>query len=676
MALAVAILVSYGLATALPAIPGRRYGGHASWMMTVLATGLGVALAVRTFLGHRWVLSLGTVISPIPGLAGGPTLVLDRLGALFLLLICVVAIPALLVGFAWWRRTPDLRVAPAAVALTMLACFTVVTAADVWSLLIGWEGVTLAFYWLSGMQRSRPGRIRAALFAVGFGKVSGACLTAGLLLLVAGSRSVQISHLGAAPEPARDVAYVLLVLAFAVKVGLVPLHVWLPRSYAAAPGPLRALLAGVAVNVGFYGLWRTLDVLGAPPAWLADVVMVLGALSAIVGIAHAAVQARLTRIIAYSSVENAGLIVAAYGFALVGASLHRPAFVAAGLLAATLQVIGHAVAKTLLFTTAGTIAAALDTDDLAEVRGVARLFPWSGTGLGVGAATIAGLPPGVIFVSEWFILETLMQQFRLTGDLQFALPMAVTGALVALTSGFAGVAFVRVIGFGVLGHTQRRWRPHEARDFGWDGRLGVAALILACVGIAAATPWEIRLLAQAMSSLVPPRLMEGAASGTVLGPVFANFSVLDPTSLVVELLVLLALVVLGAWLLSGRRLWTVRTVEPWRSATGGVSGADEYTPYGYANPTRHVLANLLRPTSRVRPLTDAEREELGGPGAQLAFEADVVEVTESYLYRPLRRALGRLVGMALKLQNGRLDVYLLYMLSAVVGVIIVVGVLA
>ncbi len=197
----------------------------------------------------------------------------------------------------------------------------------------------------------------------------------------------------------------LLVFGFAVKVGVVPVQVWLPRGYAAAPASARAVMAGVAVNAGFYGLWRTFALLGSPPGWLTGILLVLAALTAVIGIAHAAVQTSLPRVIAYSSVENTGLIVTGFGVALTGAAVHDQRLVAAGLLAATLQVIAHTLAKSLLFSCGATVEAAAGTDDLDGLRGAARRTPWSGTGFAIGALTLAGLPLTAGFVSEWFLLE-------------------------------------------------------------------------------------------------------------------------------------------------------------------------------------------------------------------------------------------------------------------------------
>ena len=185
------------------------------------------------------------------------------------------------------------------------------------------------------------------------------CLLAGLLLLASRAHSLALTSLAhVSPGALRSAAEVLLLLGFVIKVGLVPFQVWLPRGYAAATGPARAIMAGVAVNVGFYGLWRTLALLGPPPAGVTGVLLVLAGLTALLGIAQAAVQPGLQRVIAYSSVENSGLILAGFGVALVGAATHDRGLLAVGLLAATLQIVAHTVAKSLLFTSSAQIQAA------------------------------------------------------------------------------------------------------------------------------------------------------------------------------------------------------------------------------------------------------------------------------------------------------------------------------
>jgi formate hydrogenlyase subunit 3/multisubunit Na+/H+ antiporter MnhD subunit len=438
-------------------------------------------------------------------------------------------------------------------------------------------------------------------------------------------------------------------------------------------------MAGAAVNVGFYGLWRTLDALGAPPVWLVVVVLLVAGFTAILGIAHATVQTHLLRVIAYSSIENAGLIVVGYGVALAGAVTSSDRLVAVGLLAGTMQAAAHAIAKSLLFTSAATIESAVGADELDQLRGVSRKLPFSGTGLAVGSLTLAGLPPTIGFVSEWFLLEALMQQFRLPG-LALKLAMATAGALVALTAGFASVTFIRLFGFVVLGG--RRERQQIAGEVGWIGRCSLALLSAGCLAVAALTPLEMRMIAAGLQPLVSRETSLGALKGPwVLQPVFPGFSILSPSWLWVALPTLLVATVLGGAALSRAGMFKVRRVPAWRSATGGVEGHDQYTAFGYANPTRKVLANILMTKSELRQLERESggrvgSENLGAAGTQLGYTSDVVELVGEFVYRPLMHALEVVVRAVKRLQNGRLDAYLAYMLVAFVAVLALVTALA
>jgi hydrogenase-4 component B len=626
------------------------------------------------------------------GSGHGSGLAVDKLSGLFLVMALGAAVPVS-VAFASWAAGPGsagpepmaTRMLAQGYALALGATAVVMTAQDAFTALFGWESLTAAFYLLAGARRGPapapgPDRVGAARVTVAFGKASGAALLVGLLLLAARSHSIMLASFTHAPDGAgRTTALVLLIAGFAIKAGLVPFQVWLPRGYAAAPPPARAVMAGVCVNVGFYGLWRTLALLGHPPGWLAGILLILGGLSALLGIAHAAVQNRLSRVIAYSSVENSGLIITGFGVALTGAAVGNQRLLAIGLLAATLQMVTHTVAKSLLFTSAAGLEAVAGSDDLEVMRGLGRRAPWSGVGLAVGSLTLAGLPPTAGFVSEWFLLESLMQQFRVA-SLGGRLTLALAGAAVALTAGFAGVTFVRLVGMVVLGPTGIVSGSRRG-DYGLAGRGAVALLAASPLVIAALTPLEIRVIAAGLSPVVPSGLTMGALkSPWVLQPVFAGFSILSPSWLVVELPVMLALVVLLTLALSGRRLFRVRRVPAWRSATIGVDGADSYTPFGYANPTRRVLASVLHTRAGVEELSPRRGGAAEGhgdePGPHLRYDSDVVEVVESWLYQPAARLFAAVVAVAKRLQSGRLDAYLLYMLIALVAVVAVVTAMA
>ncbi len=328
---------------------------------------------------------VGWLGDPLPGQRAAG-LAADRLSGLFLAMAFGAALPISVAFASWaWRQGPRPGRLGASYALALGSVAVIVTARDAFTALFGWEALTAAFYLLAGAERHRRDRVRAAQITFAFGKVSGAALLVGLLLLASRSHSILLASFVHVPGgAARTTAQVLLLAGFAVKAGLVPFQVWMPRGYAAAPGPARAIMAGVCVNVAFYGMWRTLALLGRAPGWLVGAVLLLGAVTALLGIAHAAVQNRLSRVIAYSSVENTGLIVTGFGVALTGTAVGNRLLVAAGLLAATLQMVAHTAAKSLLFASAAGLEAGPAGTTWSSCargpgapRGAASAWPWA-----------------------------------------------------------------------------------------------------------------------------------------------------------------------------------------------------------------------------------------------------------------------------------------------------------
>jgi hydrogenase-4 component B len=614
----------------------------------------------------------------------GPTLVrLDGLAGLFLALVgaLTLVVSATLLG-ARGAPAEDLGPSAGLAYLVLLASATVVLVADdVFTLLFAWEALTLAFYVLvgggasvgphRGGEHGRP-RGAAALLAFGTGKLSGAALITGLLLAAGAAGGDSLGALArVGPGGVRDAAFALAVVGFGAKVGIVPFQVWMPRAYPFAPGLLRAALAGLAVNVGFYGLMRTLALFGRPPVGLAVAVLAAGAVTALGGVVFAAVEADLLVLVSLSSVEQGGLVVVGFGVALAGASVSEPMLVAAGLLAATLQLLAHAVAKTALFSSAALFVPDRGTTSLDELRGVGRTHPYAATAFSLASLTLAGLPPTIGFVSEWFLFESLMQEFRVR-PLELRLAMVGAGALVALSAGLAALAFARILGLSLLGRPPSACAPAPRGEEGRvPGRVALAVLAASPLGLAAFAPLVVRFLAAGLSGVAGASSLASALrSPLVLEPVYPGFSILSPSLLVVALPVGALAVGAGALLASRGRLAKVRRVEAWRSATPGVAGTDRYTSFGYANPARHVLANLLGARREVVPVEDVT-ESGWTDRAHLEARSSVVEPVEAYLYRPARAALLALARLARRLQSGRLEAYVAYMLAALIVVLVV-----
>ena len=599
---------------------------------------------------------------------------IDALAGLFLTLLFALSAAVSASAISWARAERHVARGVASGFLLVLASVAVIlTASDAFVFLFAWETLSVAFFILTAATRHSRNQPATAWATLGMGKVSGAALLLAFLLLAGRTGSLSFSSWhSVGPGALHDVAWVLVVVGFGAKIGIAPFHVWIPRGYNSAPGPTRAALAGIAANVGVYGLWRFLAVLGRPPVWLVVGVLVVGGVSALFGITFAAVQSRLGRVFAYSSIENAGLIVTAYGVALVGTDLHSPSLVAVGLLAATLQTVAHAVAKSALFASLAHIEAATGTDDLDALRGIGRRLPWSGTALAVGALTLAGLPPTIGFVSEWFILEALMQQFRV-GGLALRLALAGAGALVALTVGVAVLAFLRVLGLTLLGppteHIERR------DDAGLVAKVGLSTLIAGCLGLAIASPWEVHFIARGLSPVVPRSATSQALkSPWILQPVFHGFSILSPTWLWIIMPIAILSVTLGALLLSRGRYLRVRRVAAWHSGTSGVEGRAAYTSFGFANPLRHVLAGVLG-TRREREVVVTASDSPTERHEHVVTRTTVVEPFVAYLYQPVRSATLKVANVTKRLQNGRLNYYVAYMLIALLAALAITSAL-
>ena len=363
------------------------------------------------------------------------------MSGLFLLISCGVATPLLLAGSSGSSR-PAARIPDALRPLLVLSVVGVFLADNVFVFLMLWEVSALVIYALVAVRYQEEDASRAAELTLTLTKLGGAAVLAGFLLLAATAGSFSfaaLTTLGPAQDAAlRGVCFLLFFVGFGVKAAIVPVQTWLPRAYGQSTAESAGLLAAVALNLAFYGMLRTwFDLLGDPAVWWAVVALLAGSVTALLGILGGIVQGRLREFIAYSSIENAGIIVTALGVALMGSAEHQSGLLGLGLVAATFQITAHSVAKAGLFTAAAAVERSAGTDDMDRLGGLYRVLPVASVGALFGAAALSALPPFSGFASEWMTFEGLMQGFRVGGT-GAHLAMALAGALLALTAGLDG----------------------------------------------------------------------------------------------------------------------------------------------------------------------------------------------------------------------------------------------
>ena len=576
----------------------------------------------------------------------------DGLAGIFL---TIVGLTGAAVSLALLEQPPA-RMTATLHSLVLLAVAVVIGVDQAFVFLLAWETITLSLYLLAAADRDRPGSLLASYFGTGLSKIGGACILAAFALLYGKTGSFLFptwAHAASGLGATRSIAFVLLLIGFGSKIGLLPLQAGLPPLYSAAPSATPATIS-VAFSVGCYGLWRLVfETLGPGPSWWGELVLVLGALTALTGILYAVTQDEITRLLAFSSAEQGGIILLGFGVALLGQAVHKPQLAAVGLLAATLQLIMHAIAKTLALIGADRVTEATGSRDLQPLGGLAPKMPRTAVGFGLAVVTLAALPPFGGFVSEWFTFEALLQGFRLHSTVAELL-MALGAALLALTAGIGLLAFAKLYGGIFLGRARSALAGvHEPS--GPSAGLLTLALVALCLG--AAAPWEIRWLGHGLQESLGFDLAATTIKfPLVLGPVYKNFSVLAPTWLALGLVTFGAT---AALLVRAVLRPHVRRAPVWLSGSAVDLAAVQYTPDSYANPIRVVLA----------PLYGFKRElEPAPPGSHTrTLRTRVVPAFEDYLYRPLTSGALRLTGQARRLQSGRLGLYLLYILIVLIA---------
>jgi hydrogenase-4 component B len=580
------------------------------------------------------VLADGTAIGA--GFRGGvsPALGVDALSGFFLALLAVTAVPALVFARGYLRRH-----AGATAALTaafLLALVLVLTARDATTFLAGWELMTLVPAAAILVLR-RDAHVRSAVQAY-------------LAITHLGGAGVWIALLALADRPdftaggAGTLVAIAALIGFGTKAGLVPLHPWLPRAHPVAPAHLSALMSGMMIKVALYGLIRIeLERLGATPRWLGFALLAAGLASAVGGAVWALVQGELKRLLAFSTIENAGIVALGLGATILFAAAGRQTWAGIAFAAALLHIANHAVFKVLLFLGAGAFERAAGTLELDRMGGLLRRMPWTGGAFLAGCAAIAGVPPLNGFVSEWLTLQALAHlAFDRPVGVAFAAAVALAG--LAATAALALMCFVKVAGLVLLG-PPRTEAAATAREVPATMRAPLAALagLCLCGGIAAG------LLVPALAELAPGRPQVDGLDlpGTGGLPVPA---------------VALALAVLVALLVAARGTRRAAPAPSWACGQPVVP-ALSWTSAGFTKPLRLLLESVLRPRRELVV------EQAGGRVERIAYSREVPSLSGRLLYGPVIRAGLRSAALARRLQTGNVRTYAAYLLALVLGLL-------
>ena len=649
------LLVAIGLlgVTALAAAAAGRLDRAALAVGTwgsALACALGAGASLSALLGGTR--GSARVAWPLP--IGEVHLALDPLSAFFLLCIFLVSGLAAIYGGSYLRAyVGKRRVAPALFFFDVLvaAMAILVLARDGVLFLVAWEILSLASFFLVTFENDREEVRRAGTTYLVASQLGVVFLFVLFALLARGAGSYDFDAIASMP-PSASVAtacFWLAVLGFGAKAGFWPLHVWLPDAHPAAPSHVSAVMSGVMIKMGIYGLLRVLPLLGPPRASWGVVLIAIGAVSGMAGVLHALAQHDLKRLLAHHSVENIGIIVLGVGIGLVGQARHEAGIAFLGYAGALLHVLNHGLFKGLLFQAAGSVLHATGTRDLDSLGGLSRRMPVTAAAFLTGSIAICALPPLNGFVSEWLIY---VGAFRVGAGLRGALAVAGLATLTALAliGGLAAACFVKAYGVVFLGQP-RSEAAAGAKEAGIGLRIPMLLGALACIFLGLWPAAAIRLVsgaAVAAGGLAPYGSEQSA-------PLLA----ISRAAIVVVCL-LAALVVLRRALLSRR---VVREAGTWGCGYPAPTARMQYTAASFAEP-------LLEPFAAAMHV----RVDRAGPAGYFPQAARYEEhlgdmAGERFLVPAARRVASGLSSLKI-LQQGRLQFYLLYIAASLVALLV------
>ncbi len=689
-------------------LPDARQGKVLVWLgclasIFLVLAGANALLADITFSQPLWPLIVSTL-----------TLRLDHLSAVFLIITGIVLFPAsIFAGGQLSRGMKDVQgtmavSGPASnariFAILMLALYAsiglIFIAGDGLLFLLAWEVMSILCYLLIVISRKKKnGQVGSGYLLLAMGEAGTLAAALAFLLLAAGAGSLDFNAIHLAAKGfgpgLRWAVFLLSFFGFGVKAGLVPVNFWLPRAYAAAPRAFVPVLAGATLNLGLYGILRVnAGLMPSASAGPGLIALVIGAVTALVGILYATTDNDMKIMLAHSSIENVGIITAGFGAGMVFVSTNHPVAAAIAFAAALYHLINHSLYKTLLFFGAGTVETQTGTRDMDKLGGLIKWMPLTAAGFLVGTLSISALPPFNGFASEWLTLQTMLRSSELASP-GVKMVFALSGAGLALTAALAVTCFVKAFAMSFLG--MRRLDEDIKVEEAKSGAL-VPIFILAalCLAFGVFPTYVIPVLglavnplagASAADALVPPFFSSSPAHGTLPAAFVSDFHSLGAqvgqsfmpgrglvvlhrggtenpvvfamstsyTFVILILLLLLTYIIVRLWLTRSRAL--SRSAR-WDGGVRRLLPEMTYTATGFSNPVRVIFDAVFRPTT-VEDTSETVSEHFR---TAILREKERVHLVDKLFFHPVRAAVMRFARGLASLHHGRLNAYAAYAL--------------
>jgi len=645
--------------------PSSRAARYITALGAIVGSVAALAVAARVLVtAQPLVLTVPNVLAA----AGGLVLSVDPLGAFFLAVVALGSLPAAIYGVSYtaaYEGRSSLQFFGLMFNVFLLGMSVVACAGNIFTFVLAWELMSLASYFLVMTEADVVETREAGLWYIAMTQFSLVTLLPMFLLLAPGAERTAFADLrvGAAhlTPQLRGIVFLLAVVGFGSKAGVVPLHVWLPRAHPAAPSHVSALMSGVMIKLGIYGVIRVaFDLMNGGPPWWGGLLLVVGSVSALLGVLYALMEHDLKRLLAYHSVENIGIIIIGLGAGAILHSYGLQTLATIGFAAALYHTLNHACFKGLLFLAAGNVVHRTHTRNMEEMGGLIKQMPQTALLFLIGSAAIAALPPLNGFASEWMVFQALLAGTSIPRP-EVALGFPVAVGMLALASGLAAACFVKAFGISFLA-MPRSAHAADAREAPASMRVAAWMLAGACillgVGASVVVPALYRVLESVGGLVVDPQLAPAPGLWIEAPRALGHLSPV----LIAALLASIVLVTVVTVHRVHRR--PLRLSDTWGCGRIAQTPRMEYTASAFAEPLRRVFAELYRPT---QDLTVSVHPDSPHFVQSITFTSEVRPWFEEVLYDPIVRA-GRLIGVGVRrLQTGSVHLYLVYVVAALMA---------
>lgn len=589
---------------------------------------------------------------------------IDTLSAFFIFVISLIALLCSLYGFGYVKHyygQYNIGALGFFYNLFLAGMVMVASASNLIFFLVVWEIMSLASYFLVIFEHNKQENIAAGLLYFVMTHIGTAAITLAFLLLYQATGSLDFGgikeNIGVVTPFVKDVVFLLCLIGFGTKAGIIPLHIWLPSAHPAAPSHVSALMSGVMIKTGILMFVKIFfDLMSSAPLWWGVVILILGALSSLLGVLYALTEHDIKKLLAYHSIENIGIILLGLGSALMFRSLNMMPLAMLALTASLFHTLNHAIFKSLLFMGAGSVISAMHTRNMEEYGGLIKYMPATAFFFLIGSMAISALPPFNGFMSEWMTFQSLFVGISEVSGFAQGVFIGAAGAL-AFTGGLAAMCFVKVFGTTFLARP-RSQEVTGARDPAKTSLLGMAILstLTLMIGLGAGT--MIRIISGVVKNLTVFSPFETLASTSFSTVGLKNNTAIVSAPLIfISMVLAMAVVFLLISLIShSRKIKVGRTWDCGRALTPRM----EITSTGFARSIITIFQGILKPTKQVAV---AYRDEnLRYFAKSHTIDLGIENVYQVYFYKPVYGMMIRASDMVKKIQSGNIQMYVMYML--------------